>query len=81
MDKNDLVQDDEELYRNVRGGPATIEYSYDDEGRLRIQPVAFRDRYKKTSVDRASLVGSNPSAVLLNPTNGIDSLMARMSVQ
>lgn len=77
MDNNDLVQDDEELYRNVRGGQGSIEYSYDDEGRLRIQPEAFRDRYKKPSVDRASLVEYIPSAVLLNPTNGIVSLMAR----
>ncbi len=76
MDNNILVLDDEELYRNVRAGPGSIEYSYDDEGRLIIQPEAFRDRHKKPSVDRASLVDYNPSVVLLNPTNGIVSLMA-----
>ena len=76
MDENNLVQDDEELYRNVRGGPESIEYSHDDAGMLIIQPEAFRDRCKKPSVDRAKLVGYNPSAVLLNPTNGIVSLMA-----
>jgi hypothetical protein len=36
MDENNLVQDDEELYRNVRGGLESIENSYDDTGKLRI---------------------------------------------
>ena len=65
------------LYRNVRGGSESIEYSYDDTGKLRIQPEAFRDRCKNPSVDRAKLIGFNPSAVLLlDETNGIVSLMA-----
>ena len=76
MDEINLVQDDEELYRNVRGGPESMEYSCDDTGKLRIQPGAFRDRCKKPSVDRAKLIGFNPSRALLDETNGIVSLMA-----
>lgn len=76
MVKNDLVQDDEELYRNVRGGPGSTEYSHDDTGKLIIQPETFRDRCKKPSVDRTELIEFNPSRALLNETNGIVSLMA-----
>ena len=75
MGENDLVQDDEELYRNVRGELESKEYSYDDTGKLIIQPEAFRDRSKKPSVDRAKLTGFTPSLVLLNRTNGIVSLV------
>lgn len=81
MDKAERVQDDEELYRNVRGGADSGEYFYDTVGKLRIQPEAFRDRSKKPSVDRAKLLDFDPSRALLPKTNlekanGIVSLMA-----
>ena len=49
MNKNDIVQDDEVLYRSVRG-ELNNEYSYDDTNKLVISSQAFRDRNKKPSV-------------------------------
>lgn len=76
MDNNDVVQDDEELYRNVRGELKYDEYSYDDTGKLIIHSAAFRDTCKKPSVDRAKLKEFNPVLAKLNQTNGIVSLTA-----
>ena len=75
MAKNDSVQNDEELYRSVRGKLEAKEYSF-DRGRLIILPAAFRDRYKKPSVDRAKLREFTPSLSKLNETDGIVSIMA-----
>ena len=75
MDKNDSVQNNEELYRSVRGKLEAKEYSFDRE-RLIILPAAFRDRYKKPSVDRAKLRKFTPSLSKLNETDGIVSIMA-----
>ena len=76
MNNNDIVQDDEELYRNVRGELEYDEYSYNDAGALIIHSAAFRDRFKKPSVDRAKLKKFNPRCAKLNETNGIVSLIA-----
>ena len=77
MRENEIVEDDEELYRNVHGDPQFDEYYYDVEGKLIFQRAAFNDTDKKPSVDRAKMVGDNPSDALLNPTNGIVSLLAK----
>jgi hypothetical protein len=75
MANNDIVQDDEKLYRNVRGELKYDEYSYDDTGKLIIHSTAFRDTCKKPSVDRAKLKKFDPVLARLNPTNGIVSVM------
>ena len=74
MDKNNPVQDNEELYRSVRGELEAKEYSF-DRGKLIIHPAAFRDRHRKPSVDRGKLRDFNPTLSLLNETDGIASLM------
>ena len=61
MDKNDYILDDEQLYRSVRGTVEDGEYFYNEAGELIIREVAFRDRNKKPSVDRAKLRGFDPS--------------------
>ncbi len=60
MKKNDTIQDDECLYRSVRG-PEGEEYTYDTKGKLEVRWQAFRDRNKKPSVDRAVLKGFDPA--------------------
>ena len=74
MDENYFVEDSEELYRNVKPRLQWVEYSYDNSNRLIIQPGAFHDPHKQPSVDRAKLLGLNPSCALLNKENGIVSL-------
>ena len=74
MNKNEVVQDDEVLYRSVRG-ELNNEYSYNDTNKLVISSQAFRDRNKKPSVDRAKLRAFNPSLSKLSDTDGIISLM------
>ena len=75
MDKNDSIKDDEVLYRSVRGKLEDGEYFF-DRGKLRIRPAAFRDRYKKPSVDRAELKGLDPRLSRFNKTDGVVSLIA-----
>ena len=76
MDEIDIVQNDEELYRNIRGNPEYDEYTYNKVGKPIIQTKAFFDSDMKPSVDRAKLVDS-PTNALLDSTNGIVSLMAK----
>ena len=64
MDKNNLVHDDEGLYRSIRGKLEDKEYMLTD-GKLRILPKAFSDKHRKPSVDRAKL-RDNPSLSRLN---------------
>lgn len=75
MNRNDSVQDDEELYQSVRGKLEYDEYSYNDARELTIQPAAFRDRNREPSVDRAKLREFDPSLSKLSDTDGIVSLM------
>ena len=75
MDKNDSVQDNEVLYRSVRGNLEAQEYSI-DSGTLIILPAAFRDRNRKPSVDRGKLKEFNPSLSKLSETDGIVSIIA-----
>ena len=63
MDSREPVQDDEELYRNVRGKLEDKEYSIQD-GKLRIEYHAFWDRSRKPSVDRAKLKDFDPASAL-----------------
>ena len=74
MDKNDFIQDDEVLYRSVRGKYGE-EYSYDNMGKLKISSEAFRDRERKPSVDRAALREFNPALSKLSETDGIVSFI------
>ncbi len=75
MNSIELVQDNEELYRNVRGKLEDKEYSIQD-GKLRIEYHAFWDGSKKPSVDRAKLIDFDPDSALLCKTNGIVSIKA-----
>ena len=75
MNKNDSVQDNEVLYRSVRGGLEAQKYLI-DAGTLIILPAAFRDRNKKPSVDRAKLKQFNPVLSKLSETDGIVSFIA-----
>ncbi len=80
MKSNDPVQNDEKLYRNVRGKLEDKEYSIQD-GKLIIEPHAFWDPAKEPapknpSVDRAKLKNFDPSSALLCKTNGIVSINA-----
>ena len=75
MAKNKRVQDDEELYRNVRAERNYKHYSC-KAGKVEIKYNAFRDPCKKPSVDRAVLLDYVPQRALLNETNGIVSIKA-----
>lgn len=72
---NDILRDEEKLYRSVRGEIEYDEYSVNDAGEYIIQPAAFRDRNKQPSVDRAELRNFNPSLSKLGDTDGIVSLI------
>ena len=69
MDNSDHVQDDEELYRSVRGKLEDKEYSI-RKGKLIIEAAAFQDRYKQPSVDRAKLIDYNPALSQKSETDG-----------
>lgn len=73
MNVKELVQDDEELYRSVRGNLKYKEYSIQN-GKLRIESAAFMDRYRKPSVDRAKLKNFEPHLSQQSPTDGVVSL-------
>ena len=75
MDSNERVQDNEELYRNVRGKLEDKEYSILN-GKLIIEYHAFWDSSLKPSVDRAKLKNNDPALSLLSKTNGIVSVNA-----
>lgn len=75
MDNSDHVQDDEELYRSVRGKLEDKEYSI-QKAKLIIEPAAFQDRYKQPSVDRAKLIDYKPALSQKNETDGIVSIRA-----
>ena len=75
MNSSEPVQDDEELYRNVRGKLEDKEYSIQD-GKLIIEYHAFWDSSLKPSVDRAELKNHDPASSLLSNTNGIVSINA-----
>jgi hypothetical protein len=76
MDRNDIISDQEELYRSVRSDEIYKEFYYNDVGQLIITEEAFRDRNKEPSVDRAKLRGFNPILSKLSETDGIVSLIA-----
>lgn len=77
MAENDRVEDDEELYRNVRRNWNPPHYTYKN-GKLTIEPEAFWDTSssKNPSVDRTNLLDNQPHRALLHDTNGIVSLIA-----
>lgn len=75
MDKNCYVEDEEELYRSIRGRLDYDEYYYDNQGNLIFNYKAFSDRNFKPSVDRAKL-RDNPALSRLSETDGIVSLTA-----
>ena len=75
MDNSEHVQDDEELYRSVRGKLEDKEYSI-RKGKLIIEAAAFQDRYKQPSVDRAKLIDYNPALSQKSETDGIISIRA-----
>lgn len=72
------VDDDEEVYRSVRGALNYDEYYYDEnDGSLQIGPNAFRDRYKHPSVDRAKLKDFNPHLAKQSESDGIVTLLTK----
>lgn len=76
MTKED-IDDNEELYRNVRGEEDADEYQIDrNTGRLRFTSQAFLDRKTTPSVDRAKLRNYEPRLSLISDSNGIASLIA-----
>ena len=75
MDNSEHVQDDEELYRSVRGKLEDKEYSI-RKGKLIIEAAAFQDRYKQPSVDRAKLIDYDPALSQKSETDGIISIRA-----
>lgn len=77
MDKDNLISDEEELYRSVRNQTDNAEFFYDDSGQLIITKDAFRDREKEPSVDRAKLRNFNPSLSKLSQSDGIVSLITK----
>lgn len=77
MDEDNLISDEEELYRSVRSQTEFTEYFYDDFGQLKITEDAFRDRNKEPSVDRAKLRDFNPALSKLSETDGIVSLIKK----
>ena len=76
MAENDRVEDDEELYRNVRADWKRYKHYSCKAGIVEIKFNAFRDADKKPSVDRAKLLDCDPQRALLNNTNGIVSVQA-----
>lgn len=78
MVENDVIADEEELYRSVRGQLSAEEYSYDENsGKLIIRGKAFLDRTKEPSVDRAKLRNFVPSFSQKNPTDAIVTLISK----
>ena len=76
MNENQIIENEETLYRNVRGNPEYDEYRYDEHGRLKILDKAFRsDRDKRPSVDRAKIVANDPHKVQMEGS-GVVSLVA-----
>ncbi|WP_394782175.1 hypothetical protein [Undibacterium sp.] len=69
----DLVLDEELLYRSVQNRPETLFPTV--EGKLRFSSTVFNDAASKISVDRASLRESAEDAKL-NNTDGIVALYA-----
>ena len=70
MNNQDIVPDDEELYRRVPAELEGIAYSAVN-GQFKILPAAFRDRSLAVSVDRAKLNNFDPSITQLKEENGI----------
>ena len=70
MNNQDIVPDDEELYRRIPVELKGIAYSIED-GKFVIRPAAFRDRSLAVSVDRAKLNNFDPSLTQLKEENGI----------
>lgn len=56
--EQDLVADDETLYRAVRNDSRC--FPVDEAGRMRISSTAFNDRLRRPSVDRACLCINGP---------------------
>ena len=82
MDRNALVQnneilspvqDDEILYRSIRGEEGN-EYTTKSSGKPEFNEEAFKARNRKPSVDRAKL-RDHPALSLLSETDGIVSLI------
>ena len=67
MNKDDFIENDEELYRR---------YSYDSETKVKINSKAFFDRDRQPSVDRAKLRDFQPTLSKWCDTDGIVSLIA-----
>ena len=81
MNNNDCVQNDETLYRAVKGNIDSGEYRYKGS-ELEIRSKAFLDPNEEPSVGRAKLVGFDPVLFLslanLDEKSGVVSLNARV---
>lgn len=69
---NEIVGDEELLYRRVPSDPNL--YSYSD-GKVRISSSAFNDPEMQPSVYRAAVLGGDPRLVQTDPTQGVVSLV------
>lgn len=75
MNENQLIDDNEILYRNVRSDPKYDEYIY-EQGELKILANAFLSRRgRKPSVDRAKVVENNPHKTRMK-NSGVVSFVA-----
>ncbi|MDE0016783.1 MAG: hypothetical protein OXU51_11380 [Candidatus Poribacteria bacterium] len=64
------IPKDEEIYRRIPAELEGVAYIR-EKGRCKILPGAFRDRYRKVSVDRAKLNNFDYSKTQSNPEDGI----------
>ncbi|GAA6620648.1 hypothetical protein [Scytonema sp. NUACC26] len=71
---NDVVADDELLYRCVFHG--ADRYYYLEESGVRLSSQAFADRGQAPSVDRAKLCNYDPQWTQKNPNDAVVSLVA-----
>lgn len=72
MALEDVVDDQEQLYRSLKIGQQCVK----ENGKWRPTSLAFSDRYKKPSVDRAVLRGNNPANSKKSKTDGVVLLYA-----
>ena len=70
MNNEDIVPDDEDLYRRVPAKLKDIAYSVVGRQFI-IHPAAFRDRYLTPSVYRAKLVNDDPTLVQSQEEDGV----------
>src|SRR6266481_9705461 len=71
------VDDDEDLYRRIPHDDGTLGlYQTDAHGTVRFLSQAFADRLRRPSVDRANLLGHDPTRAQKSPYAGVTMVVA-----